>query len=72
MSRFLTVGAAQISSETSDLEANFAKHFEYVERAAALGVDLLVFPELSLVGHYGAEALLDVVMTRDDPRTDRA
>jgi len=68
MSRFLTVGAAQIASETSDLDANFAKHYGYIERAASLGVDLLVFPELSLVGHYGAEALLDVVMTRDDPR----
>jgi predicted amidohydrolase len=68
MSRFLTVGAAQIASETSDLSANFAKHHAFVERAKALGVDLLVFPELSLVGHYGAEALLDVVMTRDDPR----
>lgn len=68
MNRFLTVGAAQISSETSDLEANFAKHYEYVDRAAALGVELLVFPELSLVGHYGADALLNIVMTRDDPR----
>ena len=68
MSRFLTVGAAQISSLTSDLKTNFAKHHEYVDRAAALGVELLVFPELSLVGHYGADALLDIVMTRDDPR----
>lgn len=68
MSRFLTVGAAQIASETSNLEANFAKHHDYVKRAASLGVELLVFPELSLVGHYGAETLLDVVMTRDDPR----
>lgn len=68
MSRFLTVGAAQIASATGDLAANFEKHHEYVARAASLGVELLVFPELSLVGHYGAEALLDVVMTQDDPR----
>ncbi|MGR3469024.1 MAG: nitrilase-related carbon-nitrogen hydrolase [Shimia sp.] len=68
MSRFLTLGAAQIPSVTSDLDANFARHYEYVDRALALGVEVLVFPELSLVGHYGAEALLDVVMTRTDPR----
>jgi predicted amidohydrolase len=68
MSRFLTVGAAQIASETGDLAANLDTHLRCVERAAALGVDLLVFPELSLVGHYGAEALLDVAMTRTDQR----
>ncbi|WP_424976728.1 nitrilase-related carbon-nitrogen hydrolase [Mameliella sp.] len=28
----------------------------------------MVFPELSLVGHYGAENLLDVTMKRHDPR----
>ncbi|MGR3492374.1 MAG: nitrilase-related carbon-nitrogen hydrolase [Shimia sp.] len=68
MSRFLTVGAAQMASVTSDLAANFEKHYDWIERAKSAGVEMLVFPELSLVGHYGAEALLDVVMTRDDPR----
>jgi hypothetical protein len=68
VSGFLEVGAAQIASKTGDLAANFQKHHDFMERAASMGVDLLVFPELSLVGHYGAEALLDVVMTRDDPR----
>jgi predicted amidohydrolase len=66
--RFLTVAAAQFASVTGDIDANLATHRDMIARARAAGVDLLVFPELSLVGHYGAEALLDVVMARDDPR----
>jgi len=68
MSRFLTVAAAQFASETGDIAANLDKHREYIAHARAAGVDVLVFPELSLVGHYGAEDLLDVVMTREDER----
>jgi len=68
MPRFLTVAAAQIASETGDLEANLAGHREFIHRARAAGADILVFPELSLVGHYGAERLLDVAMTREDHR----
>jgi predicted amidohydrolase len=68
MSRFLTVGAAEMASVTGDIETNLQTHRDLIAQAAAVGVDVLVFPELSLVGHYGAENLLDVVMTRDDPR----
>jgi len=68
MSRFLTVGAAQMASETGDIAANLDTHREMIAQAVATGIEVLVFPELSLVGHYGAEQLLDVVMTRDDPR----
>src|SRR5210317_2227359 len=68
MSRFLTVGAAQFASVTGDIAANIDKHREMIAKAAAAGVEVLVFPELSLVGHYGAEQLLDVTMHREDPR----
>jgi NAD+ synthase (glutamine-hydrolysing) len=47
-----TVGIAQISVKLGDLEANLAKHLEYVERARDAGVSLLIFPELSLTGYY--------------------
>ncbi|PWJ10198.1 nitrilase-related carbon-nitrogen hydrolase [Jannaschia seohaensis] len=66
--RFRTVGAAQMASATGDIAANLAVHRDFIAQAAAVGVDVLVFPELSLVGHYGAEALLDVAMSRSDPR----
>ncbi len=68
MSRILTLAAAQFASAIGDLDANFAEHHSWVERARATGADLLVFPELSLVGHYGAENLLDVTMKSRDPR----
>ncbi len=66
--RYLRVAAAQFASRTGDIDANLAQTAEWVRHAAGAGVDLLVFPELSLVGHYGADRLLDVVMTRHDPR----
>ncbi|WP_371055370.1 nitrilase-related carbon-nitrogen hydrolase [Rhodosalinus sp. K401] len=68
MTRTLTIAAAQCASHIGDLEANFAEHQRWVDEARAAGADLLVFPELSLVGHYGAERLLDITMKRDDPR----
>ncbi len=47
----LTVGLAQIDSRPGDPDANLARHFEWMERARAAGVDLLIFPELSLTGY---------------------
>ena len=47
----LTVGLAQIDCRLGDLEANFERHLAWIERARAQGVDLLVFPELSLTGY---------------------
>lgn len=64
----LIIGAAQFASVTGDLDANFATHHHWVAEARVAKVDLLVFPELSLVGHYGAESLLDVAMSRTDTR----
>lgn len=68
MPRTLTLAAAQFASATGDLDANFAAHHSWVGEAAKSGADLLVFPELSLVGHYGAEDLLDITMNSRDPR----
>ncbi len=68
MSRFLTVAAAQFANATGDIATNFEKHRDFIERARAVGADLLVFPELSLVGHNGAENLLDVAMRSQDDR----
>jgi NAD+ synthase (glutamine-hydrolysing) len=47
----LTIGLAQISPRLGDVKANLGKHLTFVERAAAQGVELLVFPELSLTGY---------------------
>ena len=68
MSATLTLAAAQFASRIGDLDANFAEHHKWVEEARAQQADLLVFPELSMVGHYGAEHLLDVTMKSRDRR----
>src|SRR5438067_10238495 len=47
-----TVALAQIDVTLGDLEANLAKHMEYVEKAKEAHASLLVFPELSLTGYY--------------------
>ena len=47
----LTLGLAQIKTKLGDVAANLDKHLDYVEQAAAQGVDLLCFPELSLTGY---------------------
>ncbi len=68
MPRTLTLAAAQFASVTGNLDANFSTHHHWLENALQAGADLLVFPELSLVGHYGAEDLLSVTMKSRDPR----
>ena len=68
MDRRLNVGAAQLAAHVGDVDANVADHARWIAHAAELDLDLLVFPELSLTGHYGAERLLDVAMRRDDSR----
>ena len=65
----LTLGLAQIKTTLGDVQANLDKHLAYVEQAAAQGVQLLCFPELSLTG-YVLQDLVPTVAHRasaDDP-----
>jgi predicted amidohydrolase len=47
----LTVGLAQIDCLLGDVAANVDRHLTWIERARQRGVELLVFPELSLSGY---------------------
>jgi len=47
----LRIGLAQIDPQLGDVEANLAKHLAWIERARGEGVELLLFPELSLTGY---------------------
>ncbi|HEX9670806.1 MAG TPA: nitrilase-related carbon-nitrogen hydrolase [Thermoanaerobaculia bacterium] len=47
----LRVGLAQVDSRLGDLDENLARHLARIEEARAAGVELLVFPELSLTGY---------------------
>ncbi|WP_250504609.1 nitrilase-related carbon-nitrogen hydrolase [Caballeronia sp. AZ7_KS35] len=64
----LLVAAAQVETVAGDLAANLASHRRMIEKAAARGVRLLVFPELSLAGHAAGEHALKLAI----PRADRA
>lgn len=60
MKRSIDVRIVQHAPVLGDLEANLADHERRVAAAAADGVDLIVFPELSLTG-YALGDLVDAV-----------
>lgn len=64
----LKVGVAQIASAIGDVDANIDTHLRWIAEGKAAGLDLLVFPEVSLTGHHGPDRLLEAAMRRDDPR----
>ena len=47
----IRIAAAQSASVAGDVAANVAIHCRFINAAAANGVDLLLFPELSLCGY---------------------
>ena len=62
----LTLGLAQIKTKLGDVQANLEKHLAYVDQAAAQGVQLLCFPELSLTG-YVLQDLVPAAAHRPSP-----
>jgi predicted amidohydrolase len=53
----LRVGAAQFDAVAGNITANAAAHERLIDEAGGLGVEVLVFPELSLTGY--ASSVLD-------------
>lgn len=69
----ITVGLAQIYPKLGDVKANLAKHLDYIRQADERGVDLLVFPELSLTGYQVQDMVPEVaIRTNHDDSTFRA
>lgn len=65
----VSIGLAQINTRLGDVESNLDKHLSLIREAQAGGVDLLIFPELSLTG-YALQDLTPSVAHRpnhDDP-----
>ena len=62
-----TVGIAQVNVKLGDLEANIAKHLDYIEKAHEAGISLLIFPELSLTGSYLKDITHKLGMSVSDP-----
>jgi len=65
--RDLDVAAAQIESVPGDLDANLRKHLDTIDAARTAGVDVLVFPELSLTGHGGGRDARRLALGRTHP-----
>ncbi|WP_229213348.1 MULTISPECIES: carbon-nitrogen hydrolase family protein [unclassified Duganella] len=63
----IRIAAAQSPSIAGDIEANVRIHLRFIEAAQAQGVELLLFPELSLCG-YELPLLRDCLLTPDDAR----
>jgi predicted amidohydrolase len=63
----LKVAAAQITSKKGDIETNITTHLKAIERASELGVDYLVFPELSITG-YEPELAYSLAFYKNDKR----
>src|SRR5512136_634527 len=62
----LKLALAQISTRLGNVQANLEMHLALIEQASQAGMDLLVFPELSLAG-YVLQDLVPVVSCRPDP-----
>lgn len=65
----VNVGLAQINPRLGDLSANLDLHLRTIEEAAEQGVELLVFPELSLTGYRLRDLAFEVAVkpTDQDP-----
>jgi len=63
----ICLAAAQSPSIAGDIDANVGIHLRFIAAAHAEGVELLLFPELSLCG-YELPLLRDCLLTPDDER----
>jgi predicted amidohydrolase len=67
-SAVLRVAAAQIDPTEANIAENLEKHFAFIDEARDRGVELLVFPELSLTGYQLRSKTPDLAVTRCDYR----
>jgi NAD+ synthase (glutamine-hydrolysing) len=64
--RTLRVGMAQINSIVGDIPGNTRKICDYIRRARALEADVVIFPELALVGYPPEDLLLRPYFIQDN------
>jgi NAD+ synthase (glutamine-hydrolysing) len=62
----IKIALAQINTRLGDPAANLEKHLAYTQQAIGAGIDLLVFPELSLTG-YALQDLAAAVAHQPQP-----
>jgi NAD+ synthase (glutamine-hydrolysing) len=58
----LHIGLAQMYPKLGDVAHNLQTHLSYIDRATAQGVELLIFPELSLTGYQVQDLVPEVAI----------
>jgi predicted amidohydrolase len=71
MATTCTVGVAQIDCRLGDVEANLAAYEERLREAKGRGIDLLIFPELSLTGYFLKDMVSTVALEPRSPELRR-
>ena len=67
MTDLLRVAAAQLESVPNDLGSNLHKHCDMIDAARTAGVDVLLFPELSMSGHCSGAEASRLAVTHEHP-----
>lgn len=67
----IKIGVAQITPRLGDLAANLAVCEHSVKKAKGQGLDVLVFPELSLTGYHLRDSVATVALRLDSPEMTR-
>lgn len=65
----LRIAIAQINCTVGDLEGNSQKIIDYIQKAKAIGADIVSFPELSITGYPPEDLLLKAKFIRDNLST---
>ena len=68
MTNRITLGLAQIRPKFADVDANLQKHLDMMQHGAEQGVQVMIFPELSLTGYYLQDLVREVALTIDAPQ----
>ncbi len=71
MSTTFSVGVAQIDCRLGDVEANLAAYEHALREAKGRGIDLLLFPELSLTGYFLKDMVSTVALDAGSPLLKR-
>ena len=66
------VRIAQIDTTLGNWMANVESHAEWIRAAIEDGIDLIVFPELSLTGYFLKDQTSEVALTREAPEFQAA
>lgn len=71
MRTYCKIGIAQINPRLGDVAANLALYEAALTRAGRDGLDLLIFPELSLTGYHLRDMVANVALRADAPEVAR-